>query len=73
MITNKSMAINGMYIESMIDGYTTIDVSGRESLSTNISTVSVNNRNGAIYKGKTYGPRTLSVSFAIEGFDGEDC
>lgn len=72
MMTKKSMSINGSYIEALIDGYTTINVTGRESLSSNLDTVSVNNRHGSIYKGKTYGSRTLTVSFAIEGFDTDD-
>lgn len=72
MMTKKSMAIDGTYIESIIDGYTTISVTGRESLKSKIDTVSVNNRHGSIYKGKTYESRTLSISFVIEGVDSDD-
>lgn len=72
MMTKKSMAINGSYIEALVDGYTTIGVAGRESLASDIEAVSVNNRHGSIYKGKTYAPRTITVSFAIEGYDTDD-
>lgn len=72
MLTKKSMMVNGIYIESVIDGYTTTGVSGRESLESNLNTISVNNRNGEIYKGKTYTSRNLTISFAIEASSYEE-
>lgn len=69
MKTSKSMSINGSYLEDLIDGYTTIDVTGRETLGVSIGSEAIENRSGAIYKYKKYETRTLKVSFTIEGED----
>lgn len=67
MLTKKSMMIDDVYLESLIDGYTTISADGRESLASQIQSVNVENRNGSVYRGKTYSSRSIAVSFIIEG------
>lgn len=72
MFTSKSMRIgldDTFYLEDVIEGYTTIDVTGRESIERTVSSDEVGVRDGSIYKYKKYGTRTLTVSFVIEGAD----
>lgn len=63
--TKKAMQINGEYIEDLIPGYATLNVSGRESLS---GSLSVNERtdDGSDFISRKYNTRVLNVSFVIE-------
>ena len=72
--TKKAFTINGVYLENVVEGYHTINVSGRESLSSEFSDLSNNIRDGAIFLHKRYPSRVLSVSFIIylEGNDDPD-
>lgn len=72
MFTQQSMQFDGQYFEDIIEGYTTISVSGRESLDVSVESKTVGNRDGSIYKSKRYESRTLSVSFVIEGIERAD-
>lgn len=79
MFTSKSMMIvhdgvfeDGFYLEDEIEGYTTIDVTGRESISREVETNTIGSRDGELYKNKRYEPRTITVSFVIEGADSTD-
>lgn len=67
MITSKSMQINGEYIETLIEGYTTISVTGQEMLGVDQKTEEIGISDGSVFKYKRYEERTLKVSFAIEG------
>ena len=69
MLTSKSMMFNGRYIEDLIDGYTTIDVTGRELAEVAVDSFEVGNRDGAILRNIKYSPRTLKIDFIIEGDD----
>lgn len=64
--TKKAMTINGQYLEDLIDGYTTLDVSGRESHSGSLKTLEKIS-DGNEWISRRYGGRTLTVSFVIEG------
>lgn len=63
--TKKAMTINGDYIEDLIPGYTTLSVTGRESLAGSLSTVDKIG-DGSIFSSRRYGSRTLSISFVIQ-------
>lgn len=72
MKTKQSMTINGVYLEDVISEYTTVGVTGRESIDIEVNTEDVGVRSGSIYKNKRYGTRTLTVSFVIKGEDSTD-
>lgn len=67
MLTSRSMTINGDYIEVLIDGYRTIDVSGREMPETEQDTIKIGYTDGVRYKQKRYKERKIKVSFTIVG------
>ena len=67
MYTSKSMKFNGVYFEDEIEGYTTIGVTGRERAEIETTSLSVGNRDGAIFRNNKYKSRTLTVSFILEG------
>lgn len=67
MYTQKSMMFNGVYFEDEIEGYTTIGVSGRERAEIETTSLSVGNRDGAIFRNNKYKSRTLTISFILEG------
>ena len=69
MLTKKSMIFNGSYIETIIPGYTTVGVTGRETLSTEISSQTAGAKDGSIFSYKRYEPRTLTISFTITASD----
>ena len=60
------MTVNGTYLESVISGYRTLTVEGRETLSLDIETINTNIRNGAKYKRRRIASRTIIVNFAIK-------
>ena len=67
MITSKSMKINDEYIESLIEGYTTIDATGREMLEAEQETTEIGHTDGSVFEYVRYTERTIEVSFVIEG------
>ena len=62
----QAMTVNGTYLESIISGYRTLTVEGRETLSLDIETINTNIRNGAKYKRRRIASRTIFVNFAIK-------
>ena len=62
----QAMTVNGTYLESVISGYRTLTVEGRETLSLDIETINTNIRNGAKYKRRRIASRTIFVNFAIK-------
>lgn len=67
MLTSKSMMFNGEYIENLIEGYTTLNVTGREMAEAEVDSLTVGNRDGAILRGVKYKPRILTIEFCMEG------
>ena len=67
MLTSKSMQLNGEYIETLIEGYTTIDVSKNELLGVDQETEEIGISDGSVFKYKRYEERSIEISFAIEG------
>lgn len=62
----QAMTVNGTYLESVISGYRTLTVEGRETLNLDIETINTNIRNGAKYKRRRIASRTIIVNFAIK-------
>ena len=52
ILPSEAMQINGEYIENLVEGYRTLSVSGRESLSPEIDTFETGIRDGAQIKNK---------------------
>lgn len=61
----EAMSFNGIYLENEVDGYRTIFVEGRETISASIDYTEIAVRDGAKYKRRRYLPRTLVVGFQL--------
>lgn len=61
----EAVSINGTYLETIIAGYRTLYVSGRESLATELDTFSVGTADGERVKGRRYPARVLTVGFQL--------
>ena len=61
----EAVMINGHFLEDLIEGYRTLYVKGRESLSPEIEIGEVGVRDGAYLKNKRFPARTLTVGYQI--------
>lgn len=57
--------INGSYLESIVPGFTTLYVKGREPLDIDLRSASINSRDGDIYQGRRVKGRTLEILFSL--------
>ena len=64
-LPTEAMQINGEYIESLIKGYRTLTVSGRESLSPELEIYETGTRDGAKLKNKRYPARVIVVKYQL--------
>lgn len=64
-LPSEALKINGEYIENQIQGYRTLYVKGRESLSPELTLYEVGNRNGSILQSKRYPARTIVVGYQL--------
>lgn len=71
-LPSEAMSINGEYIENMIPGYRTLTVTGRESLSPNLSTFETGIRDGSRLQIKRYPERTITVKYQIAAATNEE-
>ena len=71
-LPTEAVSMNGYYIEDLIDGYRTLYVSGRESLETQLKTVTVGSADGERILGSRYPARTLTVGFQLIANDAEE-
>lgn len=62
----QTMTINGTSIESIITGYTTLEVTGREPFDREITTAVIKTRDGEQYMRRRLTRRTLTVRFVLE-------
>ena len=63
-LPSEAMQINGEYIEDVIAGYRTLQVSGRESLAPELELLETA-QDGARLKNKRYPPRTITVKYQL--------
>ena len=56
----------GIPIEDMIDGYQTLNVSGRELISRELNTIKVNGVNGTMFESASYPQRDITVTYLLE-------
>ena len=64
-LPSEALQINGEYIENLIDGYRTLQVSGREALSKELSSFSTGVRDGETLKSRRYPARTILVKYQL--------
>lgn len=57
--------IDGIYLEDVIPGYRTTDVTGRESYQTDVTELSSEIRDGALFQHTRLQPRDITVNFAV--------
>ena len=68
----EALKINGNYIENIISGYRTLNVSGRESLSPELNTYETGTRDGSRLKSKRYPARTITVKYQLKAVSSKD-
>lgn len=61
----EAMSYDGVFLENEIDGYRTLNVSGRELMSANITSSSIDGINGSQYQNRTYPSRTITVKYQL--------
>lgn len=71
-LPTEAVSINGTYLETIVDGYRTLYVKGRESLGVNLNTYSVGTADGERLKNRRYPARTLTVGFQLLCDNAED-
>lgn len=64
-LPSEALKINGEFIENLIPGYRTLNVSGREALSPELLSYETGARDGATLKSKRYPARTIVVKYHI--------
>ena len=57
--------INGSYLDSIVPGFETLYVKGREPLDLDLRSASINSRDGDIYQGRRVKGRTLEILFSL--------
>ncbi len=64
-LPGNAPSLNGTYLEDIIDGYRTSDVSGRDSLDSEINEITIDTQDGSRYKNKRYTPKEITVKYYI--------
>lgn len=64
-LPSEALKINGIWIEQVVPGYRTLHVSGREMADVEITDLEVGKTDGAIYQGKRYAPRIITVTYQL--------
>lgn len=65
ILPSEALKINGKYIENLIPGYRTLNVSGREALSPELVTFETGARDGSTIKSKRYPARIIIVKYQL--------
>lgn len=65
----EAVAINGKYLDNIIEGFSTLSVSGRELLPRDVTTQKVGNLDGEIFMDSTHPVRDINVKFKLESID----
>lgn len=65
VLPSEALKINGEYIEDLISGYRTLNVSGREALSPDVMSFTTGVRDGSRLKSKRYPERIITVTYQL--------
>jgi predicted phage tail component-like protein len=72
ILPSEALKINGEYIENLISGYRTLNVSGREALSPEVESFTTGIRDGSRLKNKRFPERTIVVTYQIKAENNGD-
>lgn len=72
VLPSEALKLNGEYIENLIPGYRTLNVSGREALSPELSTYETGTRDGSTIKSKRFPARIIIVKYQLVSKSNED-
>lgn len=61
-----SFTFNGKNLDTLIEGYTTINVDGRSVISPNLSLTTIEGRDGDIVNSKSYPAKNITIYFLIK-------
>lgn len=64
-LPSEALKINGEYIENQIEGYRTLNVTGREALSPEVDFYETGSRDGSTLKGKRYPARIIRITYQL--------
>lgn len=64
-LPSEALQINGQYIENLIQGYRTLNVTGREALSAELDYFETGVRDGSKLKSKRFPARIITVSYQL--------
>ncbi len=65
VLPSEALQINGEYIENLIKGYRTLNVSGREALSPDVESFATGYSDGSRLKSKRYPERIIIVTYQL--------
>ena len=66
ILPSEALQINGDFIETLIPGYRTLSVTGREALSSELTTIETGSRDGSTLKNKRYPARIIIVRYQLK-------
>lgn len=64
-LSPEALQINGEYLEQVLEGFSTLSVTGRELLSRETTTQKIGNNDGAMFIESTHPMRTISVTYQL--------
>lgn len=64
-LPSEALKINGQFIENLIQGYRTLNVTGREALTAELDYFETGIRDGSKLKSKRYPARTITVTYQL--------
>lgn len=65
VLPSEALKINGEYIENLIPGYRTLNVSGREALSPDVASYTTGVRDGSKMQSKRYPERIIVITYQL--------
>lgn len=65
VLPSEAMKLNGEYIENLIEGYRTLNVSGREAMSPELNSYETGVRDGSKLKSRRYPSRTIVITYQL--------
>lgn len=65
VLPSEALMLNGEFIENLIPGYRTLQVTGREALSAELTTYETGSRDGSALSGKRYPARYITVKYQL--------
>lgn len=66
--SKSAMSFGGVWLDEVIEGYKTLNVEGRETISYNLTTAgNLDGRDGTVVYAKSLTPRTLTVTYEMKG------